>query len=308
MSKPSIVFFGTGAVAAKSLQLLAKSFEIEAVITKPKPPHHRGEFPVIDVAKSLKLPFLTVLDKQSVSETIKAASFKSRLGILIDFGILVTQGVIDSFEKGIVNSHFSLLPQWRGADPITYSILSGQKMTGVSIMILVEALDEGPLLAVGEQPLNGTETTPELTESLIQLSDALLKKELPVYLNGKTSGVPQSKMSNLIKGYPEKPSYSRKLTKADGKLDWNKSAEQLEREVRAYNGWPGSYTTLNGIDLVVTKAHIADASGKPGTYTAYKKSLLVYCAEQSLSLDEVKPPGKPAMLIDAFLAGYRNRL
>src|SRR5579872_6817577 len=149
MTKTSetVVFFGSGPVAAESLRLLAKNFPIEAVISKPRAEQHKGEVPVLAAAEKLQLPVHTATDRQQLNKLFAKARFKSRVAVLVDFGIIVSQQVIDSFPLGIVNSHFSLLPKWRGADPITFAVLSGDKETGVSLMLLVEKMDEGPLLA-----------------------------------------------------------------------------------------------------------------------------------------------------------------
>src|SRR5579884_3510995 len=141
----TIVFFGSGPVAAASLELLAPVFNIEAVVTKPKPPHHKGRFEVLELADRLNLKVLTASDQAQLSQLFQTKSLSSRLGLLIDFGIIVPKDVIDYFHLGIINSHFSLLPRWRGADPISFAILNGDKTTGVSLMLLVPALDEGPL-------------------------------------------------------------------------------------------------------------------------------------------------------------------
>src|SRR3989338_3276247 len=193
MSKSKkVVFFGSGPVAAASLALLASNFAIEAVITKPKPSHHRGEVPVLEVAKRLGLPVFAAANKQELDELFAKKPAKSELAILIDFGIIVSRKVIDYFPLGIINSHFSILPQWRGADPITFAVLSGQATTGVSLMLLVEAMDEGPLLAYGEYGLPPDITTPKLTGDLIKLSHVLLVETLPKYLTGKLQPVPQT--------------------------------------------------------------------------------------------------------------------
>jgi methionyl-tRNA formyltransferase len=246
----------------------------------------------------LQLKVLPVTDKQSLDELMQKGVIKSRLGILIDFGIIVSQTVIDFFPLGIVNSHFSILPEWRGADPITFSILSGQDMTGVSLMLLVKAMDEGPLLAYGEQPLDGTETNPELTQRLIYLSDALLRDQLPRYIK-QVSSVPQT-----ITG--RKPSYSRKLAKEDSIIDWRKPANQLEREIRAFIEWPKSRTTLSGKEVIITKAVVVNQQGKSGERKADPKALIVYAGEQALQITELKPAGKPIMSAQAFLAGYHQ--
>jgi methionyl-tRNA formyltransferase len=302
-----IVFFGTGPVAAASLRLLAQNFNIEAVITKPRPEHHRGEVPVLSAAADLELPIIEVSNKKDVTDKVAAAKFKSRVAVLIDFGIIVEQQAIDAFPLGIVNSHFSLLPQWRGADPITFSILSGQPKTGVSLMLLVEAMDEGPLLAVGEIEINPDTTTPLLTRHLIGLSDALLKDALPKYLSGDLLGTSQEKIAHAV-GYSAKPTYSRKLTKEDGILDWKKPAEQLEREIRAFAEWPKSRCVLGGHAVIITKARAEAGEGTPGALWIKDKNLGVYCAKGILMLDHVKPAGKGEMPITAFMNGYGKDL
>lgn len=303
----TIVFFGSGPVAAKSLELLNSWCEIEAVVTKPQPTHHREVFPVIEIARKHNLRIMTASNRHELDELVAGASFASRAAVLIDYGIIVSQQTIDAFELGILNSHFSLLPEWRGADPITFAILSGQDKTGVSLMMLTTGLDEGPLIGVGEQTLSPTITAPELTNKLIDLSNALLKHDLPRFLTGDARGVPQEKMSTLIEKYPDRPSYSRKLTRDDGQLDWHKPAEQLEREVRAFLEWPKSHANVANLDIIVTKAHVEPVSLAPGEIKADQKQLLIGCSSGSLSIDELKPPGKPAMSTAAFLAGYGHR-
>jgi methionyl-tRNA formyltransferase len=299
ISKP-IVFFGSGPVAAESLELLAHDFTIEAVITKPRPPHHKGDVPVIRVAEKLGLPVFTVTNKRTLDELVETHRFKSDLAILIDFGIIVSQKAIDTFKLGIVNSHFSLLPEWRGADPITFSILSGQNITGVSLMMLVPAMDEGPLLGYGVYELSPTITTPELTHDLIELSHALLKQIIPEYMEQRIVAQPQTDKIEAT--------YSRKLTKDDGIIVWNKTAEQIEREIRAFIEWPKSRTTIAGKDAVITKAHVLDLSGKAGTFTVHEKQLVAFCGEKALAIDSLKPAGKQEMTSQAFLAGHKHLL
>ncbi len=294
----TIVFFGSGPVAAKSLRLLAQDFAIEAVISKPRPPHHRGDMPVLSVAEELKIPVFTVRDRAELDKLFAGKPVKSQLGVLIDFGIKVPRAVIDYFPLGIINSHFSILPEWRGADPISFAILSGQKQTGVSLMQLVEGLDEGPLLAYGTYDPPPDITTPELTGHLINFSHLLLQRTIPKYLADQKSGTPQD-----ITGRPV--SYSRKLTKEDGIIDWQKPAVQIEREIRAYLDWPRSRTTLGKTKVVITKAHVIDGSGKPGTVWAQGREFGVHTGDGILVIDRLIPAGKPEMPSAAFLAGYK---
>lgn len=302
MSKPSIVFFGTGSVAAKSLKLLLEHCSVEAVITKPKPTHHKGNFPVLDVAVDNNLTIFEVTDKQSVSASIKQTSFASTVAILIDFGIIVTKDVIESFKYGIINSHFSLLPQWRGADPITFAILSGQQKTGVSLMLIDEGMDTGKLLAQKSLAIEESETTDRLTEKLIILSDEMLQTSIPRYLDGTLKPRRQP--------HPDRATYSRKITKLDGEIDWTKPAIQIEREIRAFNVWPKSHAQIADKDISVLRATtIYDTLGKPGTITITDdKKICVSTSEGSLVIEELKPSGKNAMTSAAFLAGNRSKL
>lgn len=296
----TIVFFGSGPVAARSLELLSKYCVIEAIITKPRAPGHHGNVPVIDMATKLGLRVFTTNSRQQLDTLIKEQHFSSRIGVLIDFGIIVSSQVISSFPLGIINSHFSLLPQWRGADPITFSILSGQKKTGVSLMLLTAGMDEGPILAYAPYELAADVTTPLLTTELIKLSDALLREILPLYLEGTI--VPRPQDEN------EPPTYSRKLTKEDGRIDWHKPAIVIEREIRAFIEWPRSYSTIAGVAVIITKAHPSDLAGQAGSFTIINKELIAFCGTGALVIETLKPAGKREMQATAFIAGYGKSL
>lgn len=290
--KPSVVFFGSGPVAAASLRLLAQDFAIEAVITKPKPPGHRSEVPVLGAAKELKLPVFTAANKQELDQLFDSKPFAAQLAVLIDFGIIVSQKVIDYFPLGIINSHFSILPQWRGADPITFAVLSGQNTTGVSLMLLVKAMDEGPLLAYGEYSMPAGITTPQLTDELIKLSQALLKDVVPKYIAGELQPTAQTATKQAV-------SYSHKLAKADGVVDWAKPADQIEREVRAYAGWPKSQAKIFGHDVIITKARVASGQND--------SDLVMRCHPGWLEIQELKAPSGKTISGAEFLRGYSSR-
>ena len=292
MSKSKkVVFFGSGPVAAASLALLASNFAIEAVITKPKPSHHRGEVPVLEVAKRLGLPVFAAANKQELDELFAKKPAKSELAILIDFGIIVSRKIIDYFQLGIINSHFSILPEWRGADPITFAVLGGQTTTGVSLMLLVEAIDEGPLLAYGEYEMPADTTTPLLTQELIKLSQALLVETVPKYIAGELQPVAQSKTGREV-------SYSRKLVKADGMVDFGKPARQIEREVRAYQPWPKSQAKIFDHDVIITRARVAIDKGDG--------DLVISCQPGWLEVQELTAPSGRTMSGADFLRGYRR--
>ena len=287
----SIVFFGSGPVAAESLRLLNQSFTIEAVITRPTTEHQMR-------AVSGDAPVHTVSTKAELDTLFEEEQLPNTVGVLIDFGIIVSQNIINYFNRGIVNSHFSLLPELRGADPISFAILEGRDHTGVSLMLLVEAMDEGPLLGYGELPLTGNETTPSLTDDLIQLSYSLLSSLLEDYVSGDIVPAPQS----------GEATYTRKLTKNDGLIDWKKSANTIEREIRAYADWPKSRATLGNIDCIITKATTLNHAGTPGDLFINDKKIAVHCDGNALIIETLKPAGKKEMASQAFLAGYKDRL
>lgn len=304
--KGPVVFFGSGPVAAKSLELLAQNFEVEAVVTKPKPAHHHGDFPVLDASEKLGLRTYAVSNKAELSALISTKPFASEVGVLIDFGIIVSRSTIDYFPKGIVNSHFSLLPEWRGADPISFAILSGQKQSGVSLMLLVEAMDEGPIVAMMSCDILLEETTASLTARLIDLSSYIVNESLPKYLNGEIIPVPQETAMEHL-GLPFEPTYSRKLTKEDGQIDWSEPAEVIERQIRAFIEWPKSHTTFAGKDVIITKAHISEETSSRDWGSVFKteeKELAVQTGEGLLVIDGLKPTGKKEMTAKEFLAGY----
>ena len=288
MNKAGLVFFGSGPVATKTLQGLTKTgFKLEAVITKPKPAHHRGEFPVLRFCAQHKIASLTPQNKQELSELFSQKRFKSPLGLVVDYGLIIPADVIEGFEKGIVNSHFSLLPQLRGADPITFAILSGQTETGVSLMLIDEKLDEGPLLVQKNLKIALEETAPSLTVKLIALSNQMLAENLPRYLAGELLPYPQPK---------DPPTYSRKLTKEDGVMDWSKPTQVLEREVRAYAGWPKSTTKIFGQKIIVTSARLAEGE-KDG-------ALVMKASPGYLEILQLIAPSGRTMSGADFIRGY----
>lgn len=284
----TIVFFGSGPVAAASLESLAEHFSIEMVITKAVPAYHKGVAPVEELVKKLNLPVLFASNKTELDGLMKTHSFESRVGVIVDYGVIVTKEVIDYFPLGIVNSHFSLLPQWRGADPITFSILSGQEKTGVSLMVIEPTLDTGKLITQKVLHIDPDDTTPTLTNKLVALSNELLAEYLPRYIDGEITPKNQP--------HPDRVSFSRKLTKEDSMLDPKKPAPELEREVRAFIGWPKSRIELFGHLVVVTKAHVSKTQ---------ETKLDIACGDgQYLSIDELIGPSGKTMDAKSFLNGY----
>ena len=226
---PPAIFFGSGPVAAASLQKLLKWQPILTVVTKHIPPHHKEVAPVSQVAQANDLPLLYANTKAEL-DMLELPTVD--YGIVIDYGVIISAQTISRFPLGIINSHFSLLPEWRGADPITYAILSGQQTTGVSVMLINSGMDTGPLLATIDVKITPAETGVSLTSKLIQASDDILQATLPGYVACKLH--PYDQPSHII------ATYSQKLRKQDGILQPTRTASELARQVRAFSGWPNS--------------------------------------------------------------------
>lgn len=248
MQKIKIVFLGTGPVAATSLKSLIENFDIELVITKNRR-HARDAAPVEDLAIEHNLPIKFANTTDELNDLITTIKIQSQLGVVVDYGVIASRQTIDTFPLGIINSHFSMLPEWRGADPITFAILSGQAETGVSLMLVDPTLDTGKLLAQKSLLISPDDTTPSLTNKLVELSDQLLTEYIPLYINGKVEPQPQS--------HPENATYSRLITKADGQLDPSTmTADECERKIRAFVGWPKTRLEFHGQEIIITKAKV----------------------------------------------------
>lgn len=287
-SSTTVVFFGSGPVAAESLDFLAQHFRIEAVITKARAPHHKHDAPVEKLVSKLGLPIFFANTKQELDNLIFKNKFTSPIGIVVDYGVIISSQVINYFNFGIVNSHFSILPEFRGADPITFSLLSGQKTTGVSLMVIDQNLDTGNLIIQKEIQIEKDETNPSLTKKLINLSNNLLLEYIPKYLNNEITLFEQPNQ--------EQATYSQKISKQDdGYINEKLSAEQNERRIRAFLEWPGSRITYGEKNLIIKKAHVAN---EPCT------KLDVLCNDNRyLVIDELIAPSGKKMTATAFLNG-----
>lgn len=298
----SLVFFGSGPVAAASLRNLIAHFAVELVVTKSRPAHHKDPAPVEELAKQYGLPMAFADNKAALEQVILNTKPLSQCGVVIDYGVIISQLTIDYFPLGIVNSHFSILPEWRGADPITFSLLSGQPNTGVSLMRIDSGLDTGDIIAEAPVVIESYDTSQSLTEKLIETSDALLNELLPHYIAGSITPIPQA--SDRV------VTYSRKLTKQDAIIDTSKPASTVEREVRAYSEWPKSKLHINNqLTVIIIKANVAQEQLRPGEIqVTVDKRLLLGMHIGSLEITELMPLGKQKMSAKAFINGYASRI
>ncbi len=304
MSSP-IIFFGNERLAtgvhttAPTLQaLIEQGYQVTAAVSHYEDSKSRNlrALEIADVAEQHHIPLLLPTKLKDVKEQLQ--SYHAAIGVLAAYGKIIPQEIIDIFPQGIINIHPSLLPLHRGSTPIEGAILAGDAKTGVSIMQLVQEMDAGPVYGQSEVQLNGSESKQDLTDRLLDIGQAMIIELLPGILNGSLVAVPQD--SN-------RATYDTLISKADSTLDWHKPAVQLEREIRAFAGWPQSHTQLAGKDVIITKAHVATGSGKPGTIWKDGKNFGIFTEQNILVIDSLKPAGKPAMTAQAFLAGYNKK-
>ena len=313
-AKPRLIFFGneqlaTGLPVGKApllSGLIAAGYDIAAVVVHQSPGRSRksSEPAVESVARAHAIPLLIPSRPADCIDKLK--SFGAAAGILAAYGKIIPQSVIDIFPRGIINLHPSLLPKYRGPTPLETVILDDARLSGASIMMLVKTMDAGPVYAQATVTLSGNESKSELAAKLLQIGRQLLLEHLPAILEGSLTATAQD---------DRQASYTQMITKASGILDWQKPAAILEREIRAFHGWPQCSTNLAGIELIVTEASTSSdwplpaINIAPGALYSDNKRLLVRCGDNStLLISRLKPAGKAEMPIIAFLAGYGKAL
>jgi methionyl-tRNA formyltransferase len=286
-----IVFFGTEDFSLTTLTgLIEAGYDIAAVVTKPDSKKGRGQQlaspQVKTLASRFNIPVWQPSKLTDITEDIK--SLGTVTGVLVSYGKIVPQSLIDLFTPGIINLHPSLLPKYRGPSPIESVIKNGDQTTGVTIMQLSAEMDAGPVYVAKEHPLHGTETRPELYHALADVGTNLLLETLPQIIDSSLLPIPQDDAH---------ASYCQLLQKTDGLLDPAAlTATQAERLIRAYIGFPK--TKLNLLDqlVIITKAHVADQPKTPLDVTCQDG---VY-----LCIDELIAPSGRRMDAEAFLNGY----
>lgn len=311
-TKPRIVFFGNERIATAAStknptlrMLIAANYPVVAVVANNHEAVSRKSrtLEVEDIANEHGIPFYRPEKLSTIRDEL--ASLRADVAVLVAYGKMVPQEIINLFPRGIVNIHPSLLPKHRGSTPIESVILSGEAETGVSLMQIVQEMDAGPVYAVTTLPLRGDETKQALADTLATIGAKMLQEMLPGIISGDI--LPQEQNHT-------EASYDQLIHKADGLLDFNKSAVQLEREIRAFAEWPKSRTTIAGKEVIITKAHVLSHSevqgielvvGRPFTY---EKQLCIPTKKDMLVIDALKPNGKSEMPATAFLAGYGKDL
>lgn len=308
-----IIFMGSDIFAVPTLKqlldlerLLSEGNIITAIFTQPDRPAGRerklAPTPIKELALKYQVPVMTP-EKINSSEWIKKISdLRPDLIIVCAYGQLIPKEILNIPKFGCINLHPSLLSKYRGSSPIQQAILDGEKATGVTVMLLDEKLDHGPTLTSKKEKIRGDDTAESLSQRLAESAGKLLINFLPNYLRGNYKPRPQDH---------KKATVTRGLSKEDGKIDWKKSAGEIDRQIRAYTPWPGGWTTwevdgqvkmLKIIQEQKCNGHKDAKSGK--VFLTKKKKLAVNCGKDTLIVEELQLEGKRAMGAEEFLRGH----
>lgn len=305
MKKLNIIFAGTPDFAATHLQTLLNSeHNVVAVYTQPDKPAGRGKklqaSPVKQLAELHQIPVYQPKSLRKEDAQAELKTLNADVMVVVAYGLILPEAVLNAFPYGCLNVHGSLLPRWRGAAPIQRAIWAGDSETGITIMQMDVGLDTGDMLHKVYCPISPTETSTSLYAKLAELAPTALLE----VLNGLTSGQfsPEKQQDELA-------NYAEKLTKEEAKLDWNLTACQLERNIRAFNPAPIAYLTLNvnGVEerVKVYQADVQPHQPQPaGTVlTADKNGIQIATADGVLNLTQLQPSGKKPMSVQDFLNG-----
>jgi methionyl-tRNA formyltransferase len=290
--KLKIIFMGTPDFAIPILEAITHCslFTVCCVITTPDKPVGRQQKitppPVKKLALKYKIP---VLQPEKISQARdQITDYQPDLIVVAAYGQILPKEILNIPKYGCINVHASLLPKYRGSSPIQFAILNDEKTTGVTIMIMDEKMDHGPILAQEKIAIQPNETAQTLHDKLARLGADLLIKTIPQYIQGEIKPQPQDE---------SKATYTKILTRQDGQIDWQKSAQEIERQIRALTPWPGTWTIFNGKRLKILKAKVVNK----------KDEMAIQTGKGYLLLEMVQPEGKKPMKWEEFLRGIRKK-
>jgi methionyl-tRNA formyltransferase len=296
------IFFGSPDFSVPCLDALHEISDVAAVICQPDRPAGRGlalRPPAVKVrAEQLELPVWQPKKIRTPEFAQKLRELDADVGVVVAYGRILPRGVLEAFRTGCVNVHASLLPRWRGAAPIQWSIVRGDRETGVTLMLMDEGMDTGPILATASTPIDPQDDALSLSQRLSTMGAALLRRELPRYVAGDLPPTPQNDAAATS---------APPLTKKDGQIDWNQLARTVHDHIRGMNPWPGAYTTLGSRRIKVHRSSpwkLDPGRAQPGEVIALDSDgIVVACAKGSLAIEELQESGRRRVDARAFISG-----
>lgn len=294
----SVVYFGTPSFSASVLDALVQTrYKPQLVVTMPDKKQGRAQVlappPVKLVAQQHNIPVVQPATLDSNFELEKEYD----LFLVFAYGLLIPQRILEMPKHGAVNVHASLLPQYRGASPVQHALLSGDATTGITLMLMDQKMDHGPIIAQHEISIDEQETYATLIQKIAQQTTPLLQTTLPKWLSGEIQPTPQNHAN---------ATYTSMLTTQDARIDWNNSAQRIERMVRAFNPKPGAFTFWNNKRLKIMRAELTTAqSSLPfGTVSVENNNLLIACNDLFLKINDLQLEGQNIKTTHQFLQAH----
>jgi methionyl-tRNA formyltransferase len=299
--KLRLVFMGTPDFALPVFKaLLSSPHQVVAVYTQPPRPAGRGyelkKSPVHELADQHHIPVFTPVNFKNEQDLSQFKDLQPDVAIVAAYGLLLPQSILETPRFGCINVHVSLLPRWRGASPVQQAILAGDEESGVTIIQMEKAMDAGPILRQKAIPLPQDATAQALYHLLFEMGGEMISDVLDRTLKGTLLPTLQSETGL---------SYAPKITKKDAFLDWSKPAIYLERQVRAFNSWPGAVFTWNREQIKVWKAKVVPGFTNKVPGTLLNDDFVIACGQDALQILILQLPGKKPMDIDAFKNGHQ---
>lgn len=303
-----VLFFGTPRFAVPTLErLLASSHTVVGVVTQPDRPRGRGQLysasPVKEVAVRHDVPVFQPTQLKDAQWQSEIRALDADIGVVVAYGRILPQTLLDIPPMGLINVHASLLPRWRGAAPIHRAVIAGDAVTGVTIMRVVLALDAGPMLSTVETVIDATDTSETLELRLADAGATLLVETLDRMAAGPVAETPQDE--SLV-------TYAERLQRAESVVSWTRPAADIDRQVRGLQPWPLAVAKIADRNVALLHSTVVpadDTAAAPGTIVrASGDELHVACGSGVLAITQVKPEGRRPMPARAFLNGAGVRV
>ena len=292
-----LAFMGSPAFALPTLAaLIAAGHDIACVYSQPPRPAGRGKqdrpTPVHAFAAERGIEVRTPRSLKKAPEQEAFAALDLDVAIVVAYGLILPKASLDAPARGALNLHGSLLPRWRGAAPIQRAIMAGDKVTGVQVMRMEEGLDTGAVLATAETPIEFDDTTQTVHDRLAKLGAALMRDTLEKFERGETTETPQPE---------EGVTYAHKITAAEARIDWTRSAREIDCMIRGLSPAPGAWFEHDGVRVKVLLSRPGQGAGAPGE--VLDDNLLIACGEGAVRLITVQREGRGPLAADTFLRG-----
>lgn len=295
----TVLFMGTPDFAVPTLKILIKNYTIVGVVTQPDRPKGRGRKmlapPVKETALAAGVPVFQPPTLRDATVVAELAALNPDVIVVAAFGQILRADVLAMPPHGCLNIHASLLPRWRGAAPVAAAIRAGDAETGVTLMKMDAGLDTGDIIRARAIPIRADHTRASLTSALAELGATLLAETLPDWLAGKI--IPQKQDDALA-------TFAPRIKKTEGLVDWAQPAVEIERQVRAFNPWPGAFTHWGEMRIKILAASVFDGTSvAPGRVLRHGDDVAVETGQGILVLHQLQPAGKRAMPATAFANG-----